>query len=131
MRRGEPPESGKRSRLAPVAEPLKVAQKPKHRIYLDNNATTKMADAVRDAMLPYLESEHGNPSSIHATGRAAKEAVGTARRQVAKLINAAPRRIVLTGGGSEADNLALKGVGFAHRDRGNQSSPPRLSTRPS
>ena len=109
----------KRSRLAPVAEPLKVAQKPKHRIYLDNNATTKMADAVRDAMLPYLESEHGNPSSIHATGRAAKEAVGTARRQVAKLINAAPRRIVLTGGGSEADNLALKGVGFAHRDRGN------------
>ena len=109
----------KRSRLAQVAEPLKVAQKPKHRIYLDNNATTKMADAVRDAMLPYLESEHGNPSSIHATGREAKEAVETARRQVAKLINAAPRRIVLTGGGSEADNLALKGVGFAHRDRGN------------
>ena len=109
----------KRSRLAQVAEPLKVAQKPKHRIYLDNNATTKMADAVRDAMLPYLESEHGNPSSIHATGREAKEAVETARRQVAKLINAAPRRIVLTGGGSEADNLALKGISFAHRDRGN------------
>ena len=109
----------KRSRLAPVAEPLKVAQKPKHRIYLDNNATTQMADAVREAMLPYLESEHGNPSSIHTTGREAKEAVETARRHVAKLINAAPRRIVLTGGGSEADNLALKGVSFAHRDRGN------------
>jgi len=109
----------KRSRLAQVPEPLKVAPKPKHRIYLDNNATTQMADAVREAMLPYLESEHGNPSSIHATGREAKEAVETARRQVAKLINAAPRRIVLTGGGSEADNLALKGVSFAHRDRGN------------
>ena len=109
----------KRSRLAPVPEPLKVTPQPKHRIYLDNNATTQMADAVREAMLPYLESEHGNPSSIHATGREAKEAVESARRQVAKLINAAPRRIVLTGGGSEADNLALKGVGFANRDRGN------------
>jgi len=109
----------KRSRLAPAPEPLKVTPQPKHRIYLDNNATTQMADAVREAMLPYLESEHGNPSSIHATGREAKEAVETARRQVAKLINAAPRRIVLTGGGSEADNLALKGVSFAHRDRGN------------
>ena len=109
----------KRSRLALVADPLTVAQKPKHRIYLDNNATTQMADAVREAMLPSLESEHGNPSSIHATGREAKAAVETARRQVAKLINAAPRRIVLTGGGSEADNLALKGVSFAHRDRGN------------
>ena len=108
-----------RSRLALVADPLTVAQKPKHRIYLDNNATTQMADAVREAMLPSLESEHGNPSSIHATGREAKAAVETARRQVAKLINAAPRRIVLTGGGSEADNLALKGVSFAHRDRGN------------
>jgi cysteine desulfurase NifS len=109
----------KRSRLPPVPEPLKTDLPPKHRIYLDNNATTRMADAVREAMLPYLESEHGNPSSIHATGREAKEAVEAARRQVAKLINAAPRRIVLTGGGSEADNLALKGVSFAHRDRGN------------
>ncbi|MFQ6113794.1 MAG: aminotransferase class V-fold PLP-dependent enzyme, partial [bacterium] len=93
--------------------------KPKKRIYLDNNATTRVADAVRDVMLPYLETVHGNPSSIHGVGRDAREAVEKARRQVAKLINARPRRIIFTGGGSEADNLALKGVVFARRDKGN------------
>ncbi len=107
----------KRSRLPQVSE----APRPRarRRIYLDNNATTPLADAVRESMLPYLESAHGNPSSIHAAGRDARQAVEAARRQVAKLINAAPRSIVFTGGGSEADNLALKGVSFAHRDRGN------------
>jgi cysteine desulfurase NifS len=94
-------------------------QKNNHRVYLDNNATTPIADAVREAMLPYLEEFHGNPSSIHAVGRDAREAVEKARRQVAKLINVRPRRIIFTGGGSEADNLALKGVAFARRDRGN------------
>jgi len=93
--------------------------KPKRRVYLDNNATTEIAYEVREAMLPYLESEHGNPSSIHTLGRGAREAVDKARRQVAKLINAQPRRIVFTGGGSEADNLAIKGVAFALRNRGN------------
>jgi len=93
--------------------------KPKRRVYLDNNATTEIADEVREAMLPYLESEHGNPSSIHTLGRGAREAIDKARRQVAKLINAQPRRIVFTGGGSEADNLAIKGVAFALRNRGN------------
>jgi cysteine desulfurase NifS len=70
-------------------------------------------------MLPYLESEHGNPSSIHSAGRGAREAIDRARRQVAKLINAQPRRIIFTGGGSEADDLAIKGVAFALRSRGN------------
>ncbi len=93
--------------------------KPKRRVYLDNNATTEIADEVREAMLPYLESEHGNPSSIHTSGRGAREAIDKARRQVAKLINTQPRRIVFTGGGSEADNLAIKGVAFALRNRGN------------
>ncbi len=88
-------------------------------IYLDNNATTQVADAVREAMLPYLEADCGNPSSIHSTGRDAREAVENARRQVAKLINVPPRRIIFTGGGSEADNLALKGVAFVQRDKGN------------
>ncbi|MFQ5824072.1 MAG: IscS subfamily cysteine desulfurase [bacterium] len=87
------------------------------RIYLDNNATTRVADAVREAMLPYLETVHGNPSSIHGVGRDAREAVEQARRQMAKLINARPRRIIFTGGGSEADNLALKGVAFAPLDK--------------
>ena len=81
--------------------------KPKKRIYLDNNATTKVAEAVRDAMLPYLGDVHGNPSSIHGAGRDAKEAVENARRSLAKLLNTKARRIVFTGGGSEADNLAI------------------------
>ena len=70
-------------------------------------------------MIQYLEMDYGNPSSIHEMGRDAREAVEKARRQVAKLINAQPRRIIFTGGGSEADNLALKGVAFARRDNGN------------
>ncbi len=94
-------------------------KKPARRIYLDNNATTQVAEAVRESMLPYLDGTHGNPSSIHGAGRNAREAVEKARRQVAKLINARPRRIIFTGGGSEADNLALKGVAFAQRDKGN------------
>jgi cysteine desulfurase NifS len=89
------------------------------RIWLDNNATTRIADEVLQAMMPYLETEHGNPSSIHAMGRDAKETIGVARRQLAKLINAPPKRVIFTGGGSEADNLAIKGTAFAKRDKGN------------
>ncbi len=101
--------------------PISQIPKGKHqtRVYLDNNATTKVADEVREAMIPYLSTAYGNPSSIHGTGRDAREAIEIARRQVAKLINAQPKRIVFTGGGSEADNLALKGVAFAVRNKGN------------
>jgi len=101
------------------AMPLIRKSKPQKRIYLDNNATTQVADAVREAMIPYLETAYGNPSSIHDLGKDAWKAVEKARRQVAKLINAQPRRIIFTGGGSEADNLALKGVAFAQCDKGN------------
>lgn len=89
------------------------------RIYLDNNATTQVADAVRESMAPYLGAAYGNPSSIHTAGKDAREAIERARRQVADLINARPRGIVFTGGGSEADNLALKGIAFALRHKGN------------
>ncbi len=91
---------------------------PRRRIYLDNNATTELApDGARgDAAVP--RAAHGNPSSIHRAGRDAQEAVEIARRRVARLIRARPRRIVFTGGGSEADNLALKGAAFARRERG-------------
>ena len=99
--------------------PLNRNSRPEKRVYLDNNATTQVADRVREAMTPYLETAYGNPSSIHDMGRDAREAIEKARRQVAKLINAQPRRIIFTGGGSEADNLALKGVAFAQRDKGN------------
>jgi cysteine desulfurase NifS len=104
------------SNLADAEEP---PIKLKRRIYLDNNATTQVDDAVREAIVPYLSSDAGNPSSIHQTGKIAREAVENARRQVAMLINVQPRRIVFTGGGSEADNLAIKGATFAMRDEGN------------
>jgi len=88
------------------------------RIYLDNNATTEVADEVRIAMEPYFGISHGNPSSIHRTGRDARQAIVKARRQISGLINARPRSIIFTGGGSEADNLALKGVAFGYADKG-------------
>jgi cysteine desulfurase NifS len=94
------------------------SRRPSRRVYLDNNATTAMATTVREAMLPYLETRQGNPSSIHGAGRDARTAVAEARRQVARLIGARPSRIVFTGGGSEADNLALKGVAFAQHCQG-------------
>jgi len=103
-------------------ENMKIAvkvSKPKKQIYLDNNATTPVAEAVREAMLPYLGTDYGNPSSIHTVGREARAAVEKARRQVASLINASPRRIIFTGSGSEADNLALLGAAYARRDKGN------------
>jgi cysteine desulfurase NifS len=90
----------------------------RRRIYLDNNATSGMPAEVRESMQPYFDSLHGNPSSIHGSGRDARDAMETARRQVAGLINCRPRRLVFTGGGSESDNMALKGVAFAYQDRG-------------
>ena len=81
-------------------------------IYLDYNATTPLDPAVIEAMLPYLREHFGNPSSAHAFGKKAHDAVEHARRQVAELLNAQPDEIVFTGGGSEASNLALKGVAF-------------------
>ncbi len=88
------------------------------RIYLDNNATTETAKAVREAMREHLAGRFGNPSSIHAAGRDARDAVEDARRKVAKLLHVRPRRIVFTAGGSESDNLAVKGVALARRARG-------------
>ncbi|MDE2234588.1 MAG: cysteine desulfurase [Gammaproteobacteria bacterium] len=79
-------------------------------IYLDHNATTPLDSRVLDAMLPWLEGVHGNPSSIHRPGRAARDALDKARAQVAALVNARPTEVVFTSGGTEADNLALKGV---------------------
>ncbi|HYV38947.1 MAG TPA: cysteine desulfurase family protein [Gemmataceae bacterium] len=81
-------------------------------IYLDYNATTPLDPAVVEAMLPFLHGHFGNPSSTHAYGKAAHDAVAHARRQVAGLLGAQPDEIVFTGGGSEASNLALKGVIF-------------------
>ena len=84
-------------------------------VYLDHNATTPVHPEVRDAMLPWLGERWGNPSSAHAYGRDAARAVEVAREQVAALIGGQPQEIVFTGGGTEADNLALRGVPAARR----------------
>ena len=77
------------------------------KIYLDNAATTKLDEQVFDAMLPYLKDEFGNPSSIHSFGRKTRTAIETARKSVAKLLNATPAEIFFTSGGTEADNMAI------------------------
>jgi len=79
------------------------------RIYLDHNATTPLHPEVLEAMLPFFREFHGNPSSIHAEGSRAREAIDEARALVAGLIGAAPEEVHFTSGGSEADNWALKG----------------------
>ncbi|MBX7169110.1 MAG: cysteine desulfurase [Pirellulales bacterium] len=79
-------------------------------IYLDYNATTPVAPEVQEAMLPFLERHYGNPSSNHTLGRAAREAIEDARSRVAQLLGAERAEIVFTGGGTESNNLALKGV---------------------
>ncbi len=79
-------------------------------IYLDHNATTPLDPRVLDAMLPWMQGAHGNPSSVHRPGREARAALDGARMQVAALVNAQPAQVIFTGGGTEADNLALKGV---------------------
>ena len=79
-------------------------------IYLDHNATTPPAPEVADAMAPYLRAEFGNPSSDHALGRRAHQAVEEARATVAALIGAAPTEVVFTSGGTESNNIAIRGV---------------------
>ncbi len=78
-------------------------------IYADNSATTALAPSVLEAMMPYLTTEFGNPSSLYGLGGRAKEGVENARNQVANAIGALPREIYFTAGGSESDNWAIKG----------------------
>lgn len=79
-------------------------------IYCDNNATTRLDERVLEAMLPYLRDTYANPSSLHQPGRAARAAIDTARDQVARLVNAHPSQVLFTGGGTEANNMAIKGL---------------------
>lgn len=86
-------------------------------IYLDHNATTPLLPEALDAMLPYLRGRYGNSSSQHAYGQTARKAVEHARGQVASLIGASPDEIVFTSGGTESNNLAVRGAAEAHPDR--------------
>ena len=90
------------------------------KIYFDHSATTPVDKQVAELMLEYMTEKYGNASSIHAFGREARKAVENARRKVASLIGAASaNEIFFTSGGTEADNLALKGVAYANRKKGN------------
>ena len=88
-------------------------------IYLDNAATTKLREEVKQEMLNYFDVVYGNPGSFHGKGLEAKNAVEDARERVAKLINAKSREITFTAGGTESINLALKGLAKAMKDKGN------------
>ncbi|WP_042463108.1 cysteine desulfurase family protein [Neobacillus dielmonensis] len=88
------------------------------KIYFDYNASTPLAPEVIDAMMPLLHDFYGNPSALHWSGKPVKELLQTARGQVAKLIGCSPREVIFTSGGSEANNLALKGFYFKNRHKG-------------
>lgn len=90
----------------------------KNRIYLDHAATTPVSANVLDAMMPFFRINAGNASAIHGTGREARKAVEKARNQTARALGAEPAEIIFTGGGSESDNLALKGTAFANEQKG-------------
>ena len=87
-------------------------------IYLDHAATTPLRREALDAMLPYLTEHWGNPSSIYAAGRRARQGLDEARERIAATLDAKPREIVFTSGGSESVNLAIKGVAWAASARG-------------
>ena len=87
-----------------------AAKKAEHRVYLDHNATTPVHPEVLEAMLPCLQDDFGNPSSIHTAGNRARKGLETARRSLANLLNCTARRLIFTSGGSEASNLAIRGT---------------------
>ncbi|MYB94918.1 cysteine desulfurase [Candidatus Poribacteria bacterium] len=88
-------------------------------IYMDNHATTPIAPEVLAAMLPYITMNFGNASSTHPFGVRAKDAVEKARQQVAELLGCSEKEIVFTSGATESDNLAIKGIAYACREKGN------------
>jgi len=90
----------------------------KHPVYLDYNATTPVDPEVVKEMIPYIESYYGNPSSSYSIGRSNKEAIEKARGQVAELISCEPEEIYFTSCATESNNLAIKGIAFANKDKG-------------
>ena len=88
-------------------------------IYFDNSATTKIDEEVLDVMFPYLKESYGNPSSIYKLGRRNKKALDETRKIIAKTINCNANEIYFTSGGSESDNLAIKGIARGYKNKGN------------
>ena len=88
------------------------------KVYLDNNATTKVDEAVLQTMLPYFSEYYGNPFSLHLFGTETGKAVTEARQTIADILKAKPSEIIFTASGSEADNLAIRGIAKAYKHRG-------------
>ena len=86
--------------------------------YFDHAATTNVKEEVLKEMLPYFSIEYGNASSLYSLGRTSKRAIEEARKRVAKAIGAKPKEIYFTSCGSEADNLALKGIAYKYKNKG-------------
>jgi len=93
------------------------------RIFLDHASTTKVDEDVIQAMLPYFSQYFGNPSSIHAFGREARQAIDTARTHVGDIIGARDDEIIFTAGGTESDNLAIKGLAYLNKDKRTTKGP--------
>lgn len=93
------------------------------RIFLDHASTTKVDDEVLQAMLPYFSQFYGNPSSIHAFGREAREAVDASREHLGTLLGARDDEIIFTAGGTESDNLAIKGIAYMNKDKRTTKGP--------
>jgi cysteine desulfurase len=94
--------------------------------YLDHAATTPLDERVLEAMLPYLRDRWGNPSSLYSHGRVARRALDEARDTVAQGLNCRPSEVLFTSGGTESDNLAIKGVAFARRGEGDHIVTTRV-----
>ncbi|MBM4331925.1 MAG: cysteine desulfurase NifS [Deltaproteobacteria bacterium] len=88
------------------------------RVYMDHNATTPVHPEVLEAMMPFFRDQFGNASSIHWAGREVKKYLDEAREKVAALLHASPEEIIFTGCGTESDNMAIKGVAFALKEKG-------------
>lgn len=95
------------------------------RVYLDNNATTKMDNEVFEAMVPYLTEYYGNASSLHLFGKETNKAMNESRETIAKYLGCEPNEVIFTASGSESDNLAIRGIARAYKNRGKHiiSSP--------
>ena len=86
--------------------------------YFDHAATTPVKDEVLNEMLPFFNEKYGNPSSLYTLGREAKRGIEEARKRVATLINCEPSEVYFTAGGSESDNMAIKGIAYLNSNRG-------------
>ncbi len=96
---------------------VRIRGVPPDRVYFDFAATTPVDPRVVEAMLPYFGDRFGNPSSLHAFGQTAESALEAARQRLADLLGARPEEVIFTSGGSESDNLAVRGVALAEAER--------------